>query len=79
VEHWTAQTDEDHDLELAKRHLVRTERDRNEGWASDDELDDARREVERAMAALDYRVLMRVDWRVAYEARRMARAAGVVR
>ncbi len=78
MEHWTAQTDEDHDLELAQRHLVRTERDHSDGWATDAELADARREVERALDALNHRVLMRVDSRVAYEARRMARAAGVL-
>ena len=76
---WTAQTKEDHDVELAQRHLVRTERHHADGWATAEELADARRGLERALDALNHRVLMRVDSSVAYEARRMAREMGAMR
>lgn len=82
LEHWTAQTKEEHDVELAERHLARTERDHNDGWATDDELEDARQEVARARVARAYRAKMRstreVERRAAREAWRVARGMGVV-
>ena len=81
--YWTAQTDEEHELELMERQLRRVERDHQDGWCTDVELEEARQDLKRAEAAQQYRTLMRAKQGmradVAARVRRVALEMGVLR